>query len=194
MLDAGFVAAHGGVDPAIVAAAALTLTLTLALALTLTPTPTLTLTLTLALTLTTDPNQVAAAAAISRTNAVFEDQLGLRLVVGVLIVNSQAGGDFGETGPNAAPTQGAGTRTCDEYAPRLVEGHGVPVRVAGPNLALSRVAYWVQEYASRHAPVALWHLLTDCFPRDGTTGLSNPYPEPNPSPEPNPNPSLKPEP
>ena len=154
LLDAGFVTAHGGVDPAI----------------------------------------VAAAAAISRTNAVFEDQLGLRLVVGVLIVNSEAGGDFGETGPNAAPTQGAGTRTCDEYAPRLVEGHGVPVRVAGPNLALSRVAYWVQEYASRHAPVALWHLLTDCFPRDGTTGLSNPYPEPNPSPEPNPNPSLKPEP
>ena len=137
MLDAGFVAAHGGVNPAI----------------------------------------VAAAAAISRTNAVFEDQLGLRLVVGVLIVNSEAGGDFGETGPNAAPTQGAGTRTCTEYAPRLVEGHGVPVRVAGPNLALSRIAYWVQQYASRHAPVALWHLLTDCFPRDGTTGPSNAEPD-----------------
>ena len=50
VLDAGFVAAHGGVDPAI----------------------------------------VAAATAISRTNAVFEDQLGLRLVVRVLIANREA--------------------------------------------------------------------------------------------------------
>ena len=50
VLDAGFVAAHGGVDPAI----------------------------------------VAAAAAISRTNAIFEDQLGLRLVVRVLIANREA--------------------------------------------------------------------------------------------------------
>lgn len=50
VLDAGFVAAHGGIDPAI----------------------------------------VAAATAISRTNAVFEDQLGLRLVVRVLIANREA--------------------------------------------------------------------------------------------------------
>ena len=132
VLDAGFVAARGGVDPAI----------------------------------------VAAAAAISRTNAIFEDQLGLRLVVRVLIVNEQLGGDFAETGPNAAPAQGTGTRTCSEYTPRVVDGHGASVSVAGPNLALSRTAYWVQEHASRHAPVVLWHLLTDCFPRDGTTGLS----------------------
>ena len=93
-------------------------------------------------------------------------------MVRVLIVNSQLGGDFAETGPNAAPTQGAGTRTCNEYSPRIVDDHGASVRVAGPNLALSHTAYWVQQHASRHAPVALWHLLTDCFPRDGTTGLS----------------------
>ena len=137
VLDAGFVAAHGGVDPAI----------------------------------------VAAAAAISRTNAVFEDQLGLRLVVRVLIVNSQAGGDFGETGPNAAPTQGTGTRTCNEYDSRLVSGHGVPVRVAGPNLALSRLAYWVR------------HVLTLSPDPDPTTDPNHgPRPQPHPGPHHDPDP------
>ena len=84
-------------------------------------------------------------------------------------------------------------------------GHGANVKLAGPNLALSRLAYWVQEHAARHVgasggkPVELWHLLTDCFPRDGTTGLSefgapSPDPNPNPKPKPKPNPSPNPNP
>ena len=88
-------------------------------------------------------------------------------------------------------------------------GHGANVKLAGPNLALSRLAYWVQEHAARHVgasggkPVELWHLLTDCFPRDGTTGLSefgapstcpDPDPKPKPKPNPNPNPSPTPKP
>ena len=78
-------------------------------------------------------------------------------------------------------------------------GHGANVKLAGPNLALSRLAYWVQEHASRHVgasggkPVELWHLLTDCFPRDGTTGLSE-FGAPSPSPNPNPKPKPKPKP
>ena len=111
VLDAGFVEARGGVEPAI----------------------------------------VAAAAAVSRTNAVYEQQLGLRLRVGALLVNAARGNSaFAATGPNAAPAGGAGTRTCAEYASALVSGHGVAVDVAGPHLALSRLAYWVQQqYAGR---------------------------------------------
>ena len=36
---------------------------------------------------------------------------------------------------------------------------------------MSKLAYWVQQHGTQHN-VAAWHLLTDCFPREGTTGLA----------------------
>ena len=92
VLDAGFVAAHGGVDPAI----------------------------------------VAAAAAISRTNAIFEDQLGLRLVVRVLIANREAVRVLG-SGLLLAERLGLGVR----IRIRLGLGLALALGLANPDLTLT---------------------------------------------------------
>ena len=64
VLDHGFVAARGGADAAL----------------------------------------LAAASAVSRVNAIFEPQLGVRLVVESVVLNKDAGGDIALTGPNEAPS------------------------------------------------------------------------------------------
>ena len=48
----------------------------------------------------------AAAEAVSRANAIFEDQLGVRVVVSKVIVNTGSGGSYSSTGPNSAPSDG----------------------------------------------------------------------------------------
>ena len=77
-----------------------------------------------------DAALLAAAAAVSRANAVFEDQLGLRLLISTLVVNEGAGGEYASTGPNNAPTT-PGTRSCPDYQEVEVTGHGVDVTVSG---------------------------------------------------------------
>ena len=98
-------------------------------------------------------------------------QLGVRLVVKQAIINSAgAGGDYQATGPNDAPVT-AGTRSCADYQATLVTGHGESVYVSGIDVALGKLNQWTTEYHS--GEVAIWQLLTDCFPLPGTIGLAN---------------------
>ena len=112
------------------------------------------------------------AGALSRVNAIFEQQLGVRLVVEHVVLNEGAadGASFAVTGPNDAPVNGSGSRSCPSYQAERVSGHGLNVTVQGADLALGRLSQW----AGAHAPAAVgaWHLLTDCFPRPGTVGVA----------------------
>lgn len=113
-----------------------------------------------------------AASAVSRTKALFEEQLGVRLVVRSLHLNEGGGGDFASTGPNEAPAGGSGTR-CAAYQPTVMRGSGVPVIFEGAAVALSEFTRWVSGHAEPPPAVGVWQLLTDCFPGNGTTGLAS---------------------
>ena len=116
---------------------------------------------------------LAAAEAVSRANAVYEPQLGLRLAVSTVVINEQAGlADYAVTGPNAAPADGSGSRSCPEYGTRHVQGHGVDVYVSGIDVALGMLAQWSQAHRAAGGE-DLWHLMTDCFPAPGTVGLAS---------------------
>ncbi|KAL1503456.1 hypothetical protein AB1Y20_011941 [Prymnesium parvum] len=110
------------------------------------------------------------AEAVSRANSVFEDQLGLSLLIEHMVINEAGGGAFSDTGPNEAPAGGTGTRTCPSYVETTVTGHGETVQLSGAEVALGSFSNWV----GAHAPTAaLWHLFTDCFPVPGTVGLGS---------------------
>ena len=110
------------------------------------------------------------AEAVSRANSVFEDQLGLSLLIEHMVINEGSGGSFSQTGPNEAPADGSGTRTCASYVDTSIVGHGETVTISGAEVALGKLANWV----GNHAPSAgLWHLFTDCFPSPGTVGLGS---------------------
>jgi len=112
---------------------------------------------------------VAAAWALEQTRALFEDQLGVRLRVEQLLLNAEPSDNISATGPNQAPSA-AGERSCPDYAPRVVAGHGVDVFLSGPSIALNRLAQWVGSDAP--AELGAWLLLTNCFPPNGTVGLA----------------------
>ena len=61
---------------------------------------------------------------MSRANAVFEQQLGLRLQVSTIVVNQGGGGDYQATGPNYAPST-PGERSCSGYQEVAVTGAAV---------------------------------------------------------------------
>ena len=120
-----------------------------------------------------------AAVAVSRTNSVYEGQLGIRLVVTKIILNQDESGDYASTGPNSAPTI-PGTRSCPAYEPRVIEDHGATVRSDEIDVALDYFSSWVGRFApGGQYPSAeaadLWHLLTDCFPSPGVVGLAQVY-------------------
>ena len=109
----------------------------------------------------------AAGAAFALTNALFEDQLGVRLRVQTVVVHD---GPSTDDAPNDAPTEGSGTRSCALYADRNVSGHGATVALDGVSVALGVLSAWV---GSAAAPThGVWHLLTDCFPPPGRVGLA----------------------
>ena len=114
----------------------------------------------------------AASACVSHANAIFVQQLGVRLVVKEVILNEVSGGDFTSTGPNEAPIGGVGTRTCPGYAARAVNGGGASVLFDEVEYALGRLAEWVSVHGTPSPSIGLYHLFTDCFPPEGTVGLA----------------------
>jgi hypothetical protein len=126
-----------------------------------------------------------AAAAVSRANAIFEGQIGIRLVVTKIVLNQDGSGEYALTGPNSAPLT-PGARSCPAYEPMRIDGHGLSVLSGEIDVALDYFSSWV----GRHAPgssssgsssgsnsggPALWHMMSNCFPRPGTIGIARLY-------------------
>ena len=89
---------------------------------------------------------LAAAEAVSRANAVFGEQLGVRIAVTAIVVNENDDDDDEQLGPNSAPAGGSGTRTCPLYDGVTVAGHGVEVFVGGISHALGLLSQWASEF------------------------------------------------
>ena len=119
-----------------------------------------------------DAAVLAVAECVSRANALFEEQIGVRLMVRSLVVNEAAGGDFASTGPNESPSGGHGTRTCAGYQSQEVAGAGVTVSVEQTQYVLGRLSEWVGAHGASADSIGVYHLFTDCFPPPGTVGLA----------------------
>lgn len=121
-----------------------------------------------------------AAVAVSRANAIFEGQIGIRLVVKHIILNEDGTGDYPSSGPNSAPLI-PGTRSCPAYEPMRIDGHGLPVISDEIDVALDYFSAWVGRHAPGGPPgegpnaPALWHLMSNCFPSPGTVGIAQLY-------------------
>ena len=125
----------------------------------------------------TDAAMTEAASAVSRANFVYEGQLGVRLLVTHVVINSD------DAPVGQAPDVPGSRDTCEAYFPRVIEGHGLTVQADDIEAALDLFSWWVGCGGGgcdgiAGAPVepaegpALWHLLTDCFPPTGVVGIA----------------------
>jgi hypothetical protein len=114
-----------------------------------------------------------AAVAVSRANAIYEGQIGIRLVVTRIVLNEDGNGDFASSGPNSAPTT-PGNRSCPAYEPMRIEDHGVTVISDGIGVALDMLSAWVGRHTGADEDDApdLWHLMSNCFPSPGVVGVA----------------------
>ena len=123
----------------------------------------------------------ALASYVSDMNTIWEDQVGIRFLIGATIINLDTTGASGYTGPNEAPSSSGSRDSCgpdyvDAYSSRTVEGPGgaiITVDVqGGAGKLLATFANWVGLADPTCIGCSHWHLLTDCFPVPGTIGIA----------------------
>lgn len=116
-------------------------------------------------------------------NALFSEQLGLHVRVGVLRLNADQNGTFAQSGPNYAPAAAEGEpgacpapvspgRNAMRAARAGSAGGTARVGVSGAGALLSQLAVWALHHApylesetgpgADGQPIAAWHLLTGC--------------------------------
>ncbi|KAL1496766.1 hypothetical protein AB1Y20_014355 [Prymnesium parvum] len=121
------------------------------------------------------------ASLLTQTNVIFNDQVGVDLALGTLLVNLDDSATLAAGGPNYKPSTSGTRDTCgaallDAYTTESMaasSGGTVSVEVAGgPFKLLGRFSNWVGASAPACTRCSHWHLLTDCFPAPGTVGIA----------------------
>lgn len=116
---------------------------------------------------------------VSRANAIYEEQAGIRIVLVRTIINVGTG-YFRDTGPNYRPSK-SGRNKCGTFAKdfsTFTTRKGSPsssnwakvVYRKGHIALLNKMSSWVANHGGTAADT--WHLFTNCFPAPGVVGAA----------------------